>query len=55
MNFISNITISIKLVFYNGVETIITNMLGSAVSDNFLKIYTQKNQYNFIISAEKKW
>ena len=28
-------------------------MLGSAVNDNFLKIYTQKNRYNFIISAKK--
>ena len=31
-----------KLVFYNGIETLTTNMLGSAVNDNFLKIYTQK-------------
>ena len=42
-----------KLVFYHGVETTVTNMLGSAVNDNFLKIYTQKDSYNFIISAKK--
>jgi hypothetical protein len=42
-----------KLVFYNGIETLTTNMLGSAVVDNFLKLYTQKNSYNFIISAKK--
>jgi hypothetical protein len=42
-----------KLVFYNGIETLTTNMLGSAVVDNFLKIDTQKNSYNFIISAKK--
>jgi hypothetical protein len=42
-----------KLVFYNGIETLTTNMLGSAVNENFLKIYTQKNRYNFIISAKK--
>ena len=42
-----------KLVFYHGIETLITNMLGSAVIDNFLKIYTQKKPYNFIISAKK--
>ena len=42
-----------KLVFYIGVETLTTNMLGSAVNENFLRIYTQKNRYNFIISAKK--
>jgi hypothetical protein len=42
-----------KLVFYHGVETTVTNMLGSAVNENFLKIYTQKDSYNFIISAKK--
>ena len=43
-----------KLVFYHGIETLTTNMLGSAVIDNFLKIYTQKkNPYEFIISAKK--
>ena len=42
-----------KLIFYHGVETTVTNMLGSAVNDNFLKIYTQKDSYNFIISAKK--
>ena len=37
-----------------GIETLTTNMLGSAVNDNFLKIFTpQKNPYNFIISAKK--
>ncbi len=42
-----------KLVFCNGIETLTTNMLGSAVNENFLRIYTQKNRYNFIISAKK--
>ena len=42
-----------KLVFYHGVETTVTNMLGSAVNDNFLKIYTQKDSYSFAISAKK--
>ena len=42
-----------KLVFSNGIETLTTNMLGSAVNENFLKINTQKNRYNFIISAKK--
>ncbi len=42
-----------KLVFYHGVETTVTNMLGSAVNDNFLKIYSQKDSYNFIVSAKK--
>jgi hypothetical protein len=42
-----------KLVFYNGIETLTTNMLGSAVNENFLKINTQNNRYNFIISAKK--
>jgi hypothetical protein len=42
-----------KLVFYHGVETTVTNMLGSAVNENFLKIYSQKNSYSFIISAKK--
>ena len=42
-----------KIVFYNGVETRITNMFGSAVSDNFLKIYTKEKQYNFIIPVKK--
>ena len=45
--------ISRRLVFYIGVETLTTNMLGSAVNENFLRIYTQKNRYNFIISAKK--
>ena len=42
-----------KIVFYNGVETRVTNMLGSAVSDNFLKIYTKEKNYNFIIPVKK--
>ncbi len=42
-----------KLVFFHGVETRVTNMLGSAVNYNFLKIYTPKDSYNFIISAKK--
>ena len=42
-----------KIVFYNGVETRITNMLGSAISDNFLKIYTKEKQYDFIIPVKK--
>ena len=42
-----------KLVFYHGVDTLITNMLGSAVNYNFLKIHTQKTVYNFNISAKK--
>ena len=42
-----------KLVFYHGIETLITNMLGSAVNYNFLKIHTQKTLYNFNISAKK--
>jgi hypothetical protein len=42
-----------KIVFYNGVETRITNMFGSAVSDNFLKICTKEKQYNFIIPVKK--
>ena len=42
-----------KIVFYNGVETRVTNMFGSAVSDNFLKIYTKEKQYNFIIPVKK--
>ena len=31
----------------------ITNMLGSAVSDNFLKIYTKEKLYNFMIPVKK--
>jgi hypothetical protein len=42
-----------KLVFYHGVETTVTNMLGSAVNENLLKIYTPKDSYNFIIPAKK--
>jgi len=42
-----------KLIFYHGIETLVTNMLGSAVNNNFLKICTQKKSYNFIISAKK--
>ena len=42
-----------KLVFYHGVETLVTNMLGSAVNENILKIHTSKNSYNFIVSAKK--
>jgi hypothetical protein len=42
-----------KLVFYHGIDTLITNMLGSAVNYNFLKIHTQKTLYNFNISAKK--
>jgi hypothetical protein len=42
-----------KIVFYNGVETRITNMLGSAVSDNFLNIYTKEKHYSFIIPVKK--
>ena len=42
-----------KLAFYHGIETLITNMLGSAVNYNFLKICRQKGSYNFIISAKK--
>jgi len=42
-----------KIVFYNGVETRISNMFGSAINDNFLKIYTKEKQYNFIIPVKK--
>jgi hypothetical protein len=42
-----------KIVFYNGVETRVTNMLGSAISDNFLKIYSKEKDYNFIIPVKK--
>src|SRR3954469_22415415 len=42
-----------KIVFYNGVETRITNMLGSAVSNNFLNIYTNEKYYSFIIPVKK--
>jgi hypothetical protein len=28
-------------------------MLGSAVTDNFLKIYTKERNYNFIIPVKK--
>jgi hypothetical protein len=42
-----------KIVFYNGIQTRVTNMLGSAVSDNFLKIYTKEKLYNFMISVKK--
>ncbi len=42
-----------KLIFYHGIDTLITNMLGSAVNYNFLKIHTQKTLYNFNISAKK--
>ena len=42
-----------KLIFYHGIDTLITNMLGSAVNYNFLKIRTQKTLYNFNISAKK--
>jgi hypothetical protein len=42
-----------KIVFYHGIDTLITNMLGSAVNYNFLKIHTQKTLYNFNISAKK--
>lgn len=42
-----------KIVFNHGIDTLITNMLGSAVNYNFLKIHTQKTLYNFNISAKK--
>jgi len=42
-----------KIVFYNGVETRISNMFGSAINDNFLKIYTKEKYYNFIIPVKK--
>jgi hypothetical protein len=42
-----------KLVFCHGIGTLITNMLGSAVNYNFLKIHTQKTLYSFNISAKK--
>jgi hypothetical protein len=42
-----------KIVFYNGVETRISNMFGSAINDNFLKIYAKEKQYNFIIPVKK--
>jgi hypothetical protein len=42
-----------KIVFYNGIETRVTNMLGSAVSDNFLKINSKQKHYNFIIPVKK--
>ena len=42
-----------KIVFNQGIDTLITNMLGSAVNYNFLKIHTQKTLYNFNISAKK--
>jgi hypothetical protein len=42
-----------KIVFYNGVETRISNMFGSAINDNFLKIYTKEKQYDFIIPVKK--
>jgi len=43
-----------KIVFCNGVETRVTNMLGSAVSDNFLKICTKEEKlYNFMIPVKK--
>jgi hypothetical protein len=42
-----------KLVFHHGVETLVTNMLGSGVNENVLKIYTSNNSYDFIVSAKK--
>ena len=42
-----------KLVFYHGIDTLITNMLGSAVNYNFLRIRTQKTLYNFSVSTKK--
>jgi hypothetical protein len=43
-----------KLVLYHGIETLTTNMLGSSVIDNVLKILIRKkNSYEFIISARK--
>jgi hypothetical protein len=42
-----------KFVFYNGIETLITNMLGSAVSENLLIIHTKTDSYKFIISVKK--
>jgi hypothetical protein len=42
-----------KLVFCHGIGTLITNMLGSAVNYNFLKIHAQKTLYSFNISAKK--
>ncbi len=54
MNFISEYNDINKLVLYHGIETLTTNMLGSAVIDNVLKIFTRKkNSYEFIISARK--
>jgi hypothetical protein len=42
-----------KFVFYNGIETKVTNMLGSDVCDNFLFIDTKTNSYKFIIPVKK--
>ncbi|MGN6822097.1 MAG: hypothetical protein ACTHJ7_04915 [Candidatus Nitrosocosmicus sp.] len=42
-----------KFVFYNGIETLITNMLGSAVSENLLIIHTKSDSYKFVISVKK--
>ena len=42
-----------KFVFYNGIETTVTNMLGSAVCDNYLFINTKTNSFKFIIPVKK--
>lgn len=42
-----------KLLFYHGIETLITNMLGSAVNYNFLKIRIKKLSITLIFQLKK--
>jgi sRNA-binding regulator protein Hfq len=42
-----------KLVFSHGIKTLTTNMLGSAVSHNFLDIHTKSAIHKFVISAKQ--
>ncbi len=42
-----------KLVFYRGIETMTTNMLGSTLIHNVFRIFSYDNLYEYIISVRK--
>jgi len=42
-----------KMVFYSDTKTLVANMLGSAINENVLVIYTIKEKYEFILPTRK--
>jgi hypothetical protein len=42
-----------EFVFYKGVKTLVTNMFGSAIRENFLKIRSKKDSYAFSVPVNK--